>query len=98
MNNDPLGDMFGGSSLQADNQFGSSTEHPFKQAHNNFFSYSQSVDPIDQNLNMDCMNCNEWKGLLPAGLGQGILYSGDDFEISLKRQRMKYLTQYSLSF
>mmetsp|Transcript_4471 Transcript_4471/g.6667 ORF Transcript_4471/g.6667 Transcript_4471/m.6667 type:complete len:81 (-) Transcript_4471:624-866(-) len=47
---------------------------------------------------MDCINCNEWKGLLPAGLSQGVIYTSNEIEITLRRQRLKYLAQYNLTF
>lgn len=47
---------------------------------------------------MDCQNGPLWKGQLPHSVNQGVLYSDDDFEISVQTQTIKYLVRLMLTF
>lgn len=72
----------------------------FQGSHPEDFSPDQTVVlPQQTGLTMmDCQNSNLWKGQLPHQVKEGVLYSDDDFEITVQTQVIKYLVRLMLTF
>eukprot|EP00347_Sterkiella_histriomuscorum_P016610 403352528 len=72
--------------------------HRFYQAHADRFSPQQTVRIGTQSLDMNSINSQQWKALLPYSVKDGVIYQDSNLTVTCSIQTIKYLQRLLLSF